>query len=215
MKTEKQKIIQRLLLLRILAQDENIWGNLKLQKQVFLNELALIKSNFGGLYYKYFRYQLGPFSADLAADFQWVANTGLAHKTTYKVTDRGQYLVDFVDGTIGDYKNNSQILKLIDKTTARYTPYDGQKLMKLVYQLALPPEDTPGTEVKIEKMPTFMDILSPERHTFKCEFQIPPSTLEDIKDELGYNEDQERKLKKKLPTLLAQSGKRLRESLSS
>jgi uncharacterized protein YwgA len=86
MKTEKQKITQALLLLRILAQDKNTFGNLKLQKQVLLNELARIKSNIGGLYYKYFRYQLGPFSAELASDFQWVTNVGLAHKTTDKLT---------------------------------------------------------------------------------------------------------------------------------
>jgi len=215
MKTEKQKISQMLLLLRILAKDENIWGNLKLQKQVFLNELALIKANIGGLYYKYFRYQLGPFSAELASDFQWVTNAGLAHKTTYKLTDKGQYLVDFLEGTIGDYKNNAQILKLLDKTTQKYQPYDGQRLMKLVYQLLVEPEDMPGAELKIEQMPTFMDILLPDRHEFKYQFQIPPSILEDIKEELAFNGKLEKKLKKRLPALLAQSEKQLRDALST
>jgi predicted DNA-binding protein (UPF0278 family) len=86
--------------------------------------------------------------------------------------------------------------------------------MKLVYQLFIEPEDMPGSELKIEQMPTFMDILLPDRHEFKYEFQIPPSILEDVKDELAFNEH-EKKLKKKLPTLLAQSEKQLRDALST
>src|SRR5438034_10006626 len=108
MKTEKQKISQRLLLLRILAKDGNMWGNLKLQKQVFLNELNLINADMGGLYYKYFRYQFGPFSSDLTTDFQWLSNLGIVHKTTFKLTERGRYFVEFTEGMLKDYRHNSK-----------------------------------------------------------------------------------------------------------
>lgn len=213
MKTEKQKLSQMLLLLRILSRDGNILGNLKLQKQVFLNELALMHSDFGGLYYKYFRYHLGPFSAELAGDFLWIGEVGLAHKTTYKLTDRGQYLVEFVEGTIGGYKHNAQILKIVDKTTQKYESYDGQKLMRLVYQLEIEPEDMPGSELKVAQMPPFMDILLPECHEFKHQFEIPAPILEDIKAEIALTPEQEKKLNKKAPLLIAQSAKRLGDAI--
>ncbi len=189
MKTDKQKISQSLLLLKILQEDRNILGNLKLQKQVFLNELKLIESDMGGLYYKYFRYNYGPFSSDLWTDFSILANKGFIHKTTYRLTERGRYLVKFVEGSIAKYQDNEKIFSLIKHTTGKYKKYTGSQLMKLVYDLAVEPEDIPGEKVKIEDMPTFTEILLPECHTFKYELKIPNHLLDDIKSELAMDKE--------------------------
>lgn len=213
MKTEKQKISQLLLLLRILAKDDKIWGNLKLQKQVFLNELKLVNSGMGGLYYKYFRYQLGPYSADLATNFQWITNLSLAHKTSYKLTDRGRYLVEFVDGTLRDYQNNAKIFDAVDKTTEKYTAYTGQQLMNMVYKMTIEPEDMPGKNVMIRDIPICTDILSPEHHQFKIELSFPQQILKDIKTEIAFDDERKMKSQKHLPRLLKESEKQLRDSL--
>lgn len=189
MKTKKQKMSQSLLLLKILQEDENILGNLKLQKQVFLNELKLLESDMGGLYYKYFRYNYGPFSSDLWTDFTVLANRGFIHKTTYRLTERGQYLIKFVEGSISKYQNNEKIFDLIKHTTGKYRKYTGSQLMKIVYNLAVEPEDIPGEKVKIEDMPTFTEILLPECHTFKYELKIPDYLLDDIKSELAMDKE--------------------------
>lgn len=189
MKNEKQKISQSLLLLKILQEDGNILGNLKLQKQVFLNELKLIESNTGGLYYKYYRYKLGPFSTDLLTDFTVLVNKGFVHKTTYRLTRRGQYLIDFVEGSIRNYRHNEKIFGLIKHTTEKYRKYTGIQLMKLIYNLEVEPEDMPGKKVKIEDIPTFTDILLPECRSFKHELKIPAHILSDIKEELAMDRD--------------------------
>lgn len=189
MKTEKQKISQSLLLLKILQEDGNILGNLKLQKQVFLNELRLLQSNIGGLYYKYFRYNYGPFSGDLWMDFTLLANKGFVYKTTHELTPRGRYLLEFVEGSIRKHKDNEEIFNLIERTTAKYRKYTGTQLMNLVYELVVEPEDMPRQKVKIEDIPAHTNILLPECHTFKYELKIPDHFLDDIKSELGMDKD--------------------------
>lgn len=215
METEKQKLSQSLLLLKILGADDNIFGNLKLQKQVFLNEWNLIKSDLGGLYYKYFRYHLGPFSADLTSTFQWLANVGLVHKSTYKLTNRGEYLVNFLEGTTKHYRRNSKIFKTLDKTIDKYKPYTGQQLMNMVYRMVIEPEDMPGEKLKIKDIPAFTDILLPECRQLKYELEIPQHILKDIKAELDFDKDQQTRLHKRLPKLLKQSEKQLRAALDS
>lgn len=160
-----------------------------MQKQVFLNELRLLQSNIGGLYYKYFRYNYGPFSGDLWMDFTLLANKGFVHKTTYELTLRGRYLLEFVEGSIRKYKDNEEIFNLIERTTAKYRKYTGAQLMNLVYDLVVEPEDMPGKKVKIEDIPAHTDILLPECHSFKYELKIPSQILSDIKEELAMDLD--------------------------
>jgi uncharacterized protein YwgA len=185
MKTEKQRIAETVLLLRILGKDNNIFGNLKLQKEVFLTELRLLEANLGGLYYKYFFYNYGPFSSDLATDYTSLAEKGFIHKTTYRLTPRGQYLVEFVEGSIRRHGQNSKILDIVDTTVTKYRKFNGRQLMQIVYDLVVEPEDMPGKKIKIEDMPIFTDILLPECCNFKSQLEIPAHLLADIKAELS------------------------------
>ena len=185
MKTEKQKIAQSLLLLKILREDENVFGRTKLQKQVFLNELRLIQSNLGGLYYNYFRYNYGPFSSELFTDFTVLANKGFLHKTTFRLTDRGRYLVDYVEGSIKGYRGNAKIFETVESTTRKYKKYNGTQLMKMAYRLEVEPDDMPGQKLQVEDIDTFVNILLPELHKYKFELEFPAGILEDIKEELA------------------------------
>jgi len=190
MKTELQKLSQSLLLLKILDTDNNIFGNLKLQKQVFLNELSLMKANMGGLYYKYFRHNYGPFSADLMGDYTVLANKGFIHKTTYSLTERGQYLIEYVEGSIREHKDNKRIFRKVENTTEKYKKYNGTELMQRVYKLAVEPEDIPGESMQVKDIPSFRDILMPECHDFKYQLKIPPKILNDVKVELAMDQEE-------------------------
>ena len=189
MKTEKQKIAQSLLLLKILREDENVFGRTKLQKQVFLNELRLIQSDLGGLYYNYFRYNYGPFSSDLFTDFTVLGNKGFLHKTTFKLTERGQYLIDYVEGSIKNFKANAKIFEMVESTTRKYRKYNGTELMKMVYRLEVEPDDMRGQQLQIENIDTFVNILLPELHKYKHELEFPSGILEDVKEELAMDQD--------------------------
>lgn len=184
MKTEKQKIAQTVLLLRILQKDNNIFGNLKLQKEVFLSELNLLNSKLGGLYYKYFRYTFGPYSKELAETFKVLRNRGFVHKTTYTLTERGTYFVEFVEGVIANYKQNSKILDALDSTVAEYRKCNGYQLTNTVYNMKIAPHDFPNEKMKIKDIPIFCDILVPDKSQTRINLDIPSHILNDIKAEL-------------------------------
>lgn len=209
MKTEKQIIAEKLLLLRILQKDHNITGNLKLQKQVFLSELSLLNSRLGGLYYKYFRYTYGPYSKELAETFKSLADRGFVHKTTYTLTDRGIYFVEFVEGMIGNYKENSTILRVVDSTVEQYRRYSGPKLTDIVYNLKVVAHNMPDEELKIKDIPVFCDILVPEESEIKINFEIPSQVLDDIKAEFEIDVESWGKIAERNPDSLKRAKQKL------
>jgi len=214
MKTEKQKLSQSLLLLKILGTDNNIFGNLKLQKQVFLNELTLTGSKIGGLYYKYFCYNYGPFSADLMDNYSVLAHKGFIHKTTYSLTQRGEYLIEYIEGSIRKHKDNKRIFRTVENTTNRYRKYNGTELMQIVYRLVVEPEDMPGQSMKVKDIPVFKDILMPECHEFKYQLKIPPRILDDVKTELAMDQDEWKTLERTRADAVEDATKSLMRELS-
>jgi uncharacterized protein YwgA len=139
----------------------------------------------GGLYYNYFRYNYGPFSSELFTDFTVLANKGFLHKTTFRLTDRGRYLVDYVEGSIKGYKGNAKIFETVESTTRKYKKYNGTQLMKMAYRLEVEPDDMPGQKIQVQDIDTFVNILLPELHKYKFELEFPAGILEDIKEELA------------------------------
>jgi uncharacterized protein YwgA len=189
MKTEEQKISESILLLKVLQEDDNIFGATKLQKQVFLNELKLIDIDSGGLYYKYFRYNYGPFSRQLQDNYNALADKGFIHKTTYRLTDRGEYLIGFVEGCIVHYRDNGKIFETVKATTNKYRKYTGKQLMDLVYDMAIVPVELPDRRMKIKDIPMFIDLLWPERDKVEHKLTFPRHILDDIKAELAMDKD--------------------------
>ena len=209
MKTEKQKIAQTILLLRILHKDNNISGNLKLQKEVFLSELRLLNQKLGGLYYKYFRYTYGPYSKELAETLKSLADRGFVHKSTYTLTERGTYFIEFVEAMIGDYRQNSKILKVVDSTVKEYERYSGPRLTNIVYELKVIPRDMPGEEVKVKDIPVFCDILVPEESEMAVNFEIPSQVLDDIKTELEIDMESWERMAERNPDSLKRAKQKL------
>jgi len=189
MKTENQKVSENILLLKILEKDNNILGATKLQKQVFLNELKLDEMDAGGLYYKYFRYNYGPFSFQLQNSYNILADKGFVHKTTYRLTDRGKYFIGYAEGCLASYKNNSRIFESVEETTQKYKRYNGTQLMRLVYDMAIAPVENPTRRMKIKDIPAFTDLLRPECNSFEYELKFPAHILEDFKEELAMDKD--------------------------
>ena len=189
MKTEQQKISEIILLLKVLQEDDNIGGATKLQKQIFLNELQLTDRKSGGLYYKYFRYNYGPFSRQLQDNFNALVNLGFVHKTTYRPTERGKYLIGYVEGCIANYQDNALIFDIIGTTTAKYRKYNGSQLMRLVYDMAISPIERPDHKMKIKDIQIFTDLLLPECETFKHELSFPDQIFSDIKAELSMDKE--------------------------
>ncbi len=189
MKTKDQRIAEAVLLLRVLHKDNNILGNLKLQKEIFLAEVDFLEKGLGGLYYKFFRYNYGPYSNDLHTDYMTLANKGFIHKTTYTLTDRGKYLVEFVDGICRDHKNNARVFHALDRIVEKYRPYNGTQLKSLVYNLKIEPDDMPGRKMRIEDIPVFTDLILPEYRHYKYCLEVPSHVLADIEEELKMDQE--------------------------
>lgn len=215
MKTEKQIIAEKLLLLRILYKDNNIWGNLKLQKEVFLSELNLLGARLGGLYYKYFCYNLGPYSKELAENFKLLIERGFIHKSTYDLTNRGIYFVEFVEGVIGNYKKNSKILKTVDSTVEKYKKYNGDQLMRIVYNLKVTPCAIPDKKIKVRDIPVFSDILVPEECQTKINLEIPPHIFDDIKAELEMDSESWETISKRSRGAVKRADRRLLSAIAN
>lgn len=215
MKTEKQEISETLLLLRILQKDDNIDGSLKLQKEVFLTEQNLLRSQLGVLCYKYFRYTWGPYSKELAEKFKSLAERGFVHKTTYTLTERGIYLLEFVDGILRDYRHNSKIFEIVDSTVAKYKRYSGPQLTNIVYNTEVEAHDSPGKELKVKDIPVFTDIFVPEDFEHMAGLEFPPALLHALKAELSMDKETWESLPEKKQNALRRAKKQLLAAIAN
>lgn len=213
MKTSQQRVTEKILLLHILDQDNNIFSKLKLQKEVFLIELKFAESGVGGLYYKFFKYNYGPYSKELAIDCANLANLGLIHKSTFKLTERGKSLIKYVEEATGNYKNNGKVLEILRKCLFEYKLSNGKQLMKLVYDLEIEPENLPGEIMKIKHVPIFLDLIVPEYCSFNWTFEIRSEILTDIVEELSMDEDAWNSLETTHKTAIAQATKNLADAV--
>lgn len=215
MKTEKQKISETLLLLRILQKDHNIDGNLKLQKEVFLTERNLLKSHSGGLYYKYFRYTLGPYSKELAEKFKLLVKLGFVHRTSYMLTERGTYLVEFVEGILRDYQHNSRIFEIVDSTVAKYKRYSGPQLKTIVYNTDVESHDQPGKKLKVKDISVFTDIFVHEDFEDMPSLEFSPSLWDALKTELSMDKETWESLPEKKQDTLRRAKKQLLTAIAN
>lgn len=215
MKSEKQKISEALLLLRILQRDNNIFGNLKLQKEVFLTELKLLEAGLGGLYYRYFRYNYGPYSRELAESFKWLAERSFIHKTTFTLTERGLYLVELTEGVLRDYKQNPKIFDAVDSTVDEHRRHNGYQLTQVVYNTKVAPHDVPGEELKVKDIPMFCDILVIEDFENAAGLAFPPSFLDTLKSELEMDRETWESLPEKHRGALRRAKKRLQDAVAN
>lgn len=215
MKTESQKLSETLLLLRILEKDRNISGKLKFQKEVFLAELALLESNLGGLFFKFFRYNLGPYSKDLTQTYEFLALQGFVHRSNFRLTERGEYLNKWVELTLKSYENNSKIYRVIDSTVKKYSPYHGEGLKRRVYRLKVKPFDMPEKEMAVEEIPSFTDIIVPQQFSSTLNLKIPSSLKKDLKIEFGIEKENWAHLESYYPKALKRAENRLRVALGN
>jgi uncharacterized protein YwgA len=167
MRSKQQKYWDRLVLLRLfqaVSKRSRVDGNLKAQKLVFLVELKAHRDGIKGAHYKFFRYQLGPFSADLANDVRRLEDLGLVTKSTRALTDRGRFLHDYVFGALqnaGQDSDTKTTLGIVEQVASDYGQKSGKALMNLVYGLTVPVFDLGGRPKKVRDIPPFLDILNP------------------------------------------------------
>ena len=163
-------------------------GNTKAQKLMFLTELKAQQLGIALAHFRFFRYQLGPFSKDLACDIENLEDAGLLYKSSRRLTKRGRFLHDYVLGALEDDGLDHKVmeaLELVEEIGATYGKKHGTALMNLVYGLTVPVSDW-GRDEKVVNIPAFIDILDPLQTPGLVDIQpLTDDLIQDIKNELS------------------------------
>ena len=183
--TLKDKILLLYLLSKIKEYGE-MSGNLKLQKIVFLSENELMNTGIKGFHFKFFRYNIGPFSKELMIDYNDLNADGFV-SSYFTLKSRAEDLLDYIIDPLKEIQNNQNTFGIIDKICKTYGSYSGLKLTNIVYDMVIEPYDL-QKEMKIKDIPPFIDILVPECFDAEIKFEIPNLLLEDIKREFVIGE---------------------------
>ena len=164
MVTTGQQIWNRMAVLSLFDQTNKfgqIEGRLKIQKLTFLCELEGIKKKTPPLYFRFFRYTLGPFSPELANEIKVLGELGFIATTTGRLTPRGEYALGYFETGIQASEEARKSLKIIKDIAKHYGKRSGQQLMSFVYGLKVPVYDLGGKEMVVKAIPAFLDILDP------------------------------------------------------
>jgi uncharacterized protein YwgA len=162
MRRQDDRPVDLVLLLHILRHAGEISGRLKLQKTVFLAELALLEKHEPVLpHYKYFRYNNGPFSRQLWDDFDFLRINEFVDPLTSKPTERGNFILNL---TIPELRKNSvwvSVIKTVDDILAQCRDKSGMELMNHVYGLIVRPSGAPTECLPIRNIKPLTDLIDP------------------------------------------------------
>ena len=163
MRTKGQKYWDQFVLLDLfgaVSAVDIVGGNLKAQKLTFLLELyALRKSSVVG-HYRFFRYQMGPYSPDLANDIRELETEELLSRSGRHLTPRGVFLHDYVAEMLSGNADLQMVTTLTSEVATSFGKKSGAALMNMVYGMRVPVFDL-GREMKVLHIPSFLDILDP------------------------------------------------------
>jgi len=140
---KKEEIIDRLLLLYLIGEANKVTGigKLLLQKLVFLAEKAMISDGIKGFNFRFFRYNLGPFTEEIYIDSKKLFSAGLLRETEwpFRLTKQGKALLENIYSFIVKRCDNKEVLSIIEKTVGKYAKYNTEKIKKFVYAIKIQP----------------------------------------------------------------------------
>lgn len=186
----EERVVNNLLLLHLIDranQKGNIEDNLKVQKMVFLAQKNFIDKKLKGFAYNFFRWERGPFSADLNNDLMKLIRNDFVRWESWKkriyLTKEGNRILEACKGVLEENKN---FLKLINEITDKYANIDPEKIKDEVYKMKLMVPRVRERMVIKEMRPGQMILFRPSMKRMKREFKIGEewqATLEVIFDE--------------------------------
>jgi uncharacterized protein YwgA len=154
-------------------------GNLLAQKLVFLWELESQHMGIRGGHMKFFRYTMGPYSAQLAELVKSLEGGGFLTKGR-QLTSRGQYVVEYAaDGLKGVAK---QAINIANRISTIHGRKSGLALRDYVYTLKVPVHDYGGKKVRVADISPFVDIIVP---LAESELREPTDVVTDLMEDLA------------------------------
>lgn len=164
-------------------------GNLMLQKVGFLAELEAARQHLRVARFRFFRYNLGPFSAELANAVAALESKGIITKRRV-LTPRGRYVLEYAADSIAQSQDASRSVELLNEVGQKHGNKTGEDLKEYVYGLKVPVADWNGMEGRVRDIPMFTDILDPARDPHLVDVQpFDSDTAEELAAELEMADD--------------------------
>lgn len=158
-------------------------GNFKIQKLGFISELRGQEVALRAAHYKFFRYNHGPYSKDLANDVGFLKERGFIDNLN-RLTNRGRYLVDYIKPEIAGNERSAASIGIINEVCDEFARFPGIELKHRVYEMSVPVIDYNNCRLKVKDIGFFTDILDPVRMAdLKESANFPDDTLDDLKRE--------------------------------
>jgi hypothetical protein len=172
---DKQSIIpDRLLLMYLISKSTNSeFGITKLQKMAYLADYFLAKSGISTYNYKFYRWNYGPCSMELYADYDDLVDNGLVDSGIIKLTDKGQRLISSFEGF---FKENRGILEKLDDIIYEHRGKSLTEIKNYVYDIELP---TSSGSKRIEDIEKGIDLTPQlEDDIVKHKFELDASWID-------------------------------------
>ena len=176
----KHKIVDRLLTLYLydrVSENSKMWGDVKLQKLIFLSEKRMLEEQKRGFHYQFFRWDHGPMSRGVYEDHDFLKSNNLVDSESLEVSDRGESILEEASDL---FEENEEFITHIDFVTDEFGTCSGSDLKSVVYDLEVSPL-TLGGSIKVEDIPEGVDIYFPiPDHLTKGVFSIDDKWLETL-----------------------------------
>jgi uncharacterized protein YwgA len=155
--------------------------NLKIQKLTFISEdTARQREKLKAANFSFFRYNQGPYSKELADAVRELENLGLIDPETRVPTERGRYVLDYVEEFVNESKPAQHALRILGETCKKYKKVKSSKLVNVVYDMKVPVAQFDGKIMKVRDIPKNIDIIRPGSENLTDFSVFPQDIIEDL-----------------------------------
>jgi uncharacterized protein YwgA len=186
MREPQQQFWDYIFLLNLFECSEEPLDNLKIQKVTFISEdIARREQNLKAAHFPFFRYNQGPYSKILANDVRKLEDFGFIHPETRCPTERGRYILDYVNEFVQRSKTAQESLRILSSVCKEYRDVRSSKLVDLVYKMKVSVSQFHGKVMTVKDIPLYTDIIDPDSEELADIPVFTNEALEDLKVEFS------------------------------
>jgi uncharacterized protein YwgA len=185
MQNAEMEVWDSAFLLALFACSQEPLDNLKIQKIVFISENEAREEKLKAANFTFFRYNLGPYSKELANKVRMLEDANFIDPETRRPTSRGEYVLDYLSECTGESPEIARALEILYKVCKKYRGTRSSRLVDAVYKMEVPVTGLNGQLMKVRDIPLCTDILDPERENLPKSPSLPQEMIDDLKVEFS------------------------------
>jgi len=156
--------------------------NLRIQKLGFRSEFKGQSRGNLPAFFKFFRYDLGPYSKELAWQVRSLEDRDFINSETRCLTWRGEYLLEYVEPDIRQFQAARRALEIIRETCEECRSIRlSSKLVDQTYEMEVPVAGMGNQIMRVRDIPMNTDIIVPPTHLPSP--MLSPEMVDEISEE--------------------------------